>query len=453
MMRAALGASGLVLALGAAAIPSSPASATQRHRGFGLGLVPTPADVIAARTPRALALASATSLPASVDLTKFAPPAGNQGSIGSCASWATTYTAMGYWLRRDGRPGFPLAPMYAYSQLTGGHDVGTSIGGNLGLAMGQGIDTLSDYPQGNYDYKDLPTPSEKQNAKQWTLSSFTGVTHSKAGIEAALAAGTPVVLGIKVYANFMSLGASTWNYTKVRGSFVGRHAITALGYDATGVTVENSWGAGWGKSGFAHLSWAFVTGGNTFEAWAVHDLASAAPQMSITSVQPSVGSTAGGQTVTIAGTNFPPGSAVQFGGVAATNVVENAAGTQLTVTTPPHVVGPPSGQGWVSVSIIPPNGGTPFNYAVAYRYAAPPTIGSVTPRSGPAGGGTKLTIKGTNLWGAQVSFGGVVVDASGAVNVNGTVLTAIAPPHAPGTADLTLSTAGGSVGGGAYQWT
>ena len=44
----------------------------------------------------------------------------------------------------------------------------------------------------------------------------------------------------------------------------------------------------------------------------------------------------------------------------------------------------------------------------AYTYLAVPTLNTVTPNSGPIGGGTSVTLTGTGLTGASsVTFGGV----------------------------------------------
>ena len=59
---------------------------------------------------------------------------------------------------------------------------------------------------------------------------------------------------------------------------------------------------------------------------------------SITSVSPPNRPTSGGMPITITGTNFT-GASVMVGGVAATSVVVNGAGTSLTAVTPPGAVG------------------------------------------------------------------------------------------------------------------
>ena len=44
--------------------------------------------------------------------------------------------------------------------------------------------------------------------------------------------------------------------TSVTARQVGGHAVQCVGYDGFGPWIQNSWGAKWGRGGFAHLSWA-----------------------------------------------------------------------------------------------------------------------------------------------------------------------------------------------------
>src|SRR6202034_648074 len=68
----------------------------------------------------------------------------------------------------------------------------------------------------------------------------------------------------------------------------------------------------------------------------------------------------------------------------------------------------------------------------------------VTPVSGPGAGGTKVTIHGSGLNGAnQVLFGSAAA-TSFTVNAAGTSITAYAPAALAGTVDITLTTPGGT---------
>ena len=71
--------------------------------------------------------------------------------------------------------------------------------------------------------------------------------------------------------------------------------------------------------------------------------------LSVTSVSPTSGGTAGGTKVTIGGSGFQSGATVAFGGNAATHV-NVVSTTSITATTPAHAAGP------VSVRVTNPNG-------------------------------------------------------------------------------------------------
>ena len=91
----------------------------------------------------------------------------------------------------------------------------------------------------------------------------------------------------------------------------------------------------------------------------------AAPPV-ISLVTPGLGSTNGGQTVTITGTNFEVGASVSFGSAQA-SLVNVTSPASLTVTTPP------SSPGVVNVSINNPDGNN-FSLPNAFTYGIPPVI-------------------------------------------------------------------------------
>ncbi len=128
----------------------------------------------------------------------------------------------------------------------------------MDIAKAQGVDVQSDYTQGNSDFSTAADRTQKANAQQWKLTSYDNLTitpnsgHDLAGLRsrAALADGKPSRDRAKpVYQNFYSVStANNGLYSTVSGSNMGYHAVTALGYDATGLRIENQWGTGWGDA-------------------------------------------------------------------------------------------------------------------------------------------------------------------------------------------------------------
>lgn len=219
------------------------------------------------------------SLPASVDLTAWAMPVGFQADIGSCVTWAVDYGLMGWYAKRAGWTVTKFAPMYTYAQLVKGNATqGTFPSDVLNIAK-KGVDSAADYPGWNDDFTTQPTAAQRANATKYRIASWHEVINSnssgaqkKAAIEAQLASGYPMVIGMDLYMSFPMYQGGV--YTDTTTERDGEHEMLVLGYNASGVLIENSWGTGnnagyqpfgtktvaFGKSrpGYAWISWATV---------------------------------------------------------------------------------------------------------------------------------------------------------------------------------------------------
>ena len=257
------------------------APAHQHHalaHGLGLDL----AAVKAHHNSTRVAAPQALTAPSSYDLSQYALPPGDQGQVGACVTWATGYTGFGILMNEQGIQGGPMAPMFIYSQIAQGNDQGTYASVALPMERDQGIDTKSDYWQGDFDYTTQPDDNERANAAHYKLSGFTELPTSgsaaQAAIENAISQGQPVPIGFTVHQSFMSLDASTAsNYSYLPGDsnsdpVVGGHEVTIVGYNSQGVKIENSWGSGWGDGGFFTVPWSFFNTGDVDEIHAMGPL-------------------------------------------------------------------------------------------------------------------------------------------------------------------------------------
>jgi hypothetical protein len=125
----------------------------------------------------------------------------------------------------------------------------------------------------------------------------------------------------------------------------------------------------------------------------------------ITGINPARGSSLGGTDITITGTNFVPGVAttkVLIGGVEATNVSVDS-NTTIRARSAAHAAGQ------VSVEVRNPDTQSDIsNGTFTVDAAAAPTVTAANPISGPASGGTNVTITGTGfLSPVRVFFGAV----------------------------------------------
>ena len=146
---------------------------------------------------------------------------------------------------------------------------------------------------------------------------------------------------------------------------------------------------------------------------------------------PTRGPIAGGTVVTLTGSNFTGATAVKFGAL-------NAAGftvvsdTQITATAPAWVSGSLS----VNVTVTGPSGTSVETRT--FTYYRPLAVTSISPTSGPADGGTLVTVTGTGFTGAtDVDFGS---NAASFTVVSDTQITATAPAHAAGAVHVTVTT-------------
>jgi hypothetical protein len=142
------------------------------------------------------------------------------------------------------------------------------------------------------------------------------------------------------------------------------------------------------------------------------------------------GTTSGGQRINVRGTDFTGVRAVYFGAARAT-AVRVISSTELALTAPAHAAGT------VSVRVSTTHGLSSIRST--YRYVRPPTVTGVSPGSGPAAGGTAVTITGTDFTNVvSVWFGHR--RAAGFRVLSTTRVRAVAPAGTPGSVPVSVHT-------------
>lgn len=234
------------------------------------------------------------NLPASVDLSEFAPVPGFQ-TYQDCTAWATAYcclTVQNSRIRGIKNPSDAVnlfSPQFVYPQINGGNDNGSWIfrensgpkDSAIGLFLAKGCSSnqLSPYipqTQNNNGFAVQPSNTSFVEAGNYPLYRH-GRCETLDDIRYALVFGIPVVIAAytePAFDNFSGPGIFAW-----QGGKNGRHAMCIVGYDNAqqAFRVQNSWGTGWGDKGrfwvgykeFLKLNTAQRDDGWCYEAYSI----------------------------------------------------------------------------------------------------------------------------------------------------------------------------------------
>ncbi len=234
--------------------------------GFGEGLIPESEEELeefaAQFEPEyEISTYATSSLPSSVDLSTSPcfPPIGNQGSVGSCTAWASTYYQYSYEVNKlnnvtSTADRVIYSPKWTYNNINYGVDTGSNYTNAYKLLKNQGAVTLAEFPYSstNYNPQELPTYSgaveDMRNALNTRLSFYgtysisgsgTVITSNKDSdldqVKTALNNGK--VLTFQTYNDFnYKYGTGSWSNTKLvyrcyDAPDSGSHAMTIVGYN------------------------------------------------------------------------------------------------------------------------------------------------------------------------------------------------------------------------------
>jgi hypothetical protein len=159
------------------------------------------------------------------------------------------------------------------------------------------------------------------------------------------------------------------------------------------------------------------------------------PTPVVTGLTTATGPAAGGTSLTVLGTGFTPTSSVEFGTTPAA-AVTYLSPDALQVTSP-------AGTGTVDVLVKTGPTTSGASAADSFSYATPPVVTALSPNTGPASAGQSgIIITGSGFTGATAVLFGSVPASSFTVESD-TEIEAVAPPEAPGEADVLVVTPAG----------
>jgi hypothetical protein len=258
--------------------------------------------------------------------------------------------------------------------------------------------------------------SENVTADNFTYTSATSVT--------AISPNTGSTSGGTV------VEISGTNFSSSSTVAFGSNAATNVSYNSTTGKLTATSPAG----GAGTVNVTVTTGGSTSANVSADDFVYTAT-VAVSGISPIFGPTTGGTVVEISGTNFTSASTVLFGSNAATNVSYNSTTGKLTATSP-------AGTGAANVRVT--TGANTSAISSQFTYFAPPTITGLSRTAGPNGGGSSVTITGTNFTttgATTVVFG--TNNATTFLVVNSTQITATSPAGT-GAVDVRVTNQGGT---------
>ncbi len=244
---------------------------------------------------------TALTLPHVIDNSKlkYFPPIGNQGSLGSCAAFATTYYVMTYttamardWDVKAGGSSMIFSPKWSYNLANGGSNNGSAPSTIAYLMSYYGASTLDLFPYDS-NYREWPgTAQQWRSALKYKIDGYGGIgslntSTGLANLKSALNNGMVVCMITENIFGWKGNLIKNNPNSHLDDSEVGKHAtyymesgssghaMTIVGYnddiwidrnnnnklesgELGGFRVANSWGSGWGDSGFTWFSYAAI---------------------------------------------------------------------------------------------------------------------------------------------------------------------------------------------------
>ncbi len=220
---------------------------------------------------------AASSAPGTLDWRSynggdFVTPVRDQGQCGDCWAFGSVAALESKTLITQNTPGvnLDLSEQVVNSCDTADNYGDGCNGGNLvtDFFVNTGVPLESCYPYTATDGNcSNACANWQQNAYKTTSYSWIvpyGSQQTVDALKAGLYVYGPLVVTFSVYDDFYSYTSGI--YTHTSGSFEGYHAVLLVGYDDTNncFIVKNSWGTGWGESGFFEIAYSEVNGDCAF---------------------------------------------------------------------------------------------------------------------------------------------------------------------------------------------
>ncbi len=229
-----------------------------------------------------LYLGSNGDVPSSVDLVPLFPPVGDQGSYGTCATWAVGYNLKSaidgidnnYSTADLTSPANQFSPKDLFWAMDSNDKApdcaGSTFAGAFDALQARGVATMQTVPYNNLgDCSSSPQSSWTSEAANHKIDNYRKIDIDLNTLKSYIAQKRPIVFGARVGDNFLQwrsgdvITSDTYNYSGQHAY----HAMVLAGYDDNkgpngAFKVINSWSDYWGNGGYAWVDYNHFVGGN-----------------------------------------------------------------------------------------------------------------------------------------------------------------------------------------------
>lgn len=211
-------------------------------------------------------MAADLALPPMVDLRSQDSPIEDQGSLGSCTSFAVG-AAIRFARRKESLPDFVTSHLFLYYNsrpfFSKGVDSGATLRDAVKAAARLGDCAETDWPYDISKFAVRPPAQAYTDAMQDRALKYQRIPQNIQQMKNCLAQGFPFVVGVSVYDSFESQQAETTGFIplpKNSESLLGGHALLVMGYRDSDLhfIVRNSWSNSWGDKGYCYLPYAYL---------------------------------------------------------------------------------------------------------------------------------------------------------------------------------------------------
>jgi len=216
----------------------------------------------------------------------------DQGGCGSCVAFGAVAAVEGQFKIQMNNPTFPidLSETHLFSCSGGTCAFGWYVSYTLDYLQANGTPDEACSPYRDWDVPCSSSCSDWRS-RAYKISSWSWIASDPTSIQAALQNG-PLVATFDVYYDFFSYetGVYHWDHSS---PWAGGHAVAIVGYDSIQQywIAKNSWGAGWGESGYFRIGFGEV-----------------GIEQEVASVTASIVTATATVTLTEASASYPPGT-------------------------------------------------------------------------------------------------------------------------------------------------